>query len=173
VLATTLNLTALGLSVGHLLGMLSESFGGGLGQVPLLALLSVAPLALLFSFFVSAILTGIASMAGTFKEGQALLGPVQILFIVPAMVGVIPGLELSLPLACVPVVNVVLAFRGLLLGVIQPAEYALTALSLLLYGLLAIRLAVLVLSREGSRLSRRSFSFGRLLGRAPGRMHGS
>ena len=47
----------------------------------------------------------IASFARTFKEGQALLGPVQMVFILPAMAGAIPGLELTPGLACVPVVS--------------------------------------------------------------------
>jgi sodium transport system permease protein len=148
VLATALNLGALGLSFGHLLGMLSEGGVPPLQGFPILALLAVAPLALLFSFFVSAVLTGLATLAKSFEDGQALLGPVQILFIVPAIVGVVPGIELSLPLCFVPVANVALAFRSMLLGQVLPGEYALVALSLLLYGLLAMRLAVHLLSRE-------------------------
>ena len=75
--------------------------------------LAVAPLAVLFAFFVSAVLTGLRGPGATFKEGQALLGPVQMLFILPAMAGVMPGLEpRQRHGASIPVVNVVLAFRG-------------------------------------------------------------
>jgi ABC-type Na+ efflux pump permease subunit len=150
VLATGCNLLALGLSASHLLAMLGSEFGGGLGSVPLLALLAVAPLAVLFSFFVAAVLTGVASFARTFKEGQALLGPAQLVFILPAMIGVIPGVQYGVALACVPVVNVVLAFRGLLQGRVQPALYALTVLSLLFLAVASIRLSVWLLSREGA-----------------------
>jgi sodium transport system permease protein len=155
--AAVLNLAALGLSVGHLFEMLS---GGALALsgLPLLALASLLPLALLFSFFASSVLTGLAALAQNFKEGQALLGPVQIAFIVPALVGVIPGIELSPGLCLVPVVNVALAFRALLLGQALPAQYALVALSLLVYGLLAMRGAMWLLGREDlffGRLRRR------------------
>lgn len=162
VLASTLNLAALGLSAGHLLSMLRTGFGSNLSELPILALFGVLPLALLFAFFVSSILVGVASLASTFREGQALLGPVQMVFILPAIAGVMPGLELSLGTACVPVLNVVLAFRAMLQGQVLPGEYALTGLSLLFYALIAIRVALRVLSREDVQLSRETISLSRI-----------
>ena len=153
-IATTLNLLALGLSIGHLLEIIGGDAGPKLHEFPFLSLVAVSPLAVLFAFFVSAVLTGVASLTRSFKEGQALLGPVQMGFLIPALTGLIPGLRLTLPLACVPVVNVVLAFRAILQGEHLPAEYAVCALSLLLYGLLATRLAVFVLSRENAQFER-------------------
>ncbi len=148
VLATACNLFALGLSASHLLSMLGAEFASGFTGIPAMAFLAVAPLAVLFSFFVAAVLTGVASFARTFKEGQALLGPAQLVFILPAMIGVVPGVELNLKTAAIPVVNVVLAFRGLLQGRMQPQAYMLTILSLLLFAVLSIRLSVWLLSRE-------------------------
>lgn len=153
-LATGLNLLALALSVGHLLEMIGDGAGVTLTEFPFLSLLAISPLAVLFAFFVSAVLTGVSSLTNNFKEGQALLGPVQMAFLLPAMAGLVPGMHLTLPLACVPVVNVVLAFRSLLQGELLPAEYAVTALSLLFFGLLATRLAVLLLSRESAQFER-------------------
>jgi sodium transport system permease protein len=161
-LATSLNLLALGLSAGHLLEMIAVGSSVKI-ELPLLAFVAIAPLALLFAFSVSAILTGIAALARTFKEGQALLGPVQLLFIAPAMAGVMPGLELSAGTALVPVVNVVLAFRSILRGEVLPLEYTLTTLSLLAYALLAILFAVRVLSRESLVASSDSIQLHHLL----------
>lgn len=168
-LATSLNLLALGLSAGHLINMLREGQDVKI-ELPVLAFLSIAPLAMLFAFFVSAVLTGVASLARTFKEGQALLGPVQMLFMFPAMAGAIPGLELTPGLACVPVINVVLAFRALLKGQSMPLEYALTAASLFVFALVAMRVAVHILSREALVASSRSFRLGEIfrLARADG-----
>ena len=161
VLATSLNLLALGLSAGHLFEMLGASVNIEV-ELPVAAFLRIAPLALLFAFFTSATLTGIAALAKSFKEGQALLGPVQMLFIVPAMSGVMPGLELDPGLAFVPVVNVVIAFRSLLRGEVLPLEYALTALSMLLYAGIAIAFAVRVLSRETIATSGETVPLSRL-----------
>ncbi|MBL8860058.1 MAG: ABC transporter permease subunit [Planctomycetes bacterium] len=147
VLATTLNLLALGLSAGHLVNMLRDQSDLEI-VLPLGALAAVVPLALLFAVFVSAVLTSVAALARTFKEGQALLGPVQMLFLFPAMAGAIPGLELTLPLCFVPVVNVVLAFRSLLKGQWLPLEYGLTALTLLVLAAVSMWIALRVLRRE-------------------------
>jgi ABC-type Na+ efflux pump permease subunit len=147
-LATLLNVLAMGLSVGHLLGMLK---GGGADlqfEVPWTAFVAIAPLALLFAFFVAATMMVFASRAKTFKEGQAALGPLQLFFYLPAMAGALPGLALTPALACVPVVNVVLAFRDLLKGRVAPLEYALAAVSLLVLALLAVRGATWFLQRE-------------------------
>lgn len=152
VLATALNLFALALSAGHLVNMLGEEAAIDI-QLPLGALAAVVPLALLFAVFVSAVLTSVAATARTFKEGQALLGPVQMLFLFPAMAGAIPGLELTPPLCFVPVVNVVLSFRALLKGQWLPLEYALTALTLLVLAGLAVWIALRVLGSEASLTS--------------------
>lgn len=162
VLATALNLLALGLSAGHLLSMLSAGTRVGVGELPVLPLIAILPLALLFAFFVSAVLVAVASLAASFKEGQALLGPVQMLFILPAMAGVLPGLELDLRTAAIPVVNVVLAFRAMLQHRALPLEYALTALSLLVYALIAMRLAVRVLDRESVALASQTVPLSRI-----------
>jgi sodium transport system permease protein len=117
-------------------------------ELPIGAFLAIAPLALCFALFVSAVLTGVAALARSFQEGQALLGPVQMVFILPAMAGLIPGLELTPGMACVPVLNVVFAFRELLLGRASGQAYALTAASLALCAALAVWVALRALSRE-------------------------
>jgi sodium transport system permease protein len=160
-LATSLNLLALGLSAGHLLKMIAAGNGIEI-ELPLSALLSIAPLALLFTFSVSALLTGFAALARNFKEGQALLGPLQMCFFLPAMAGMLPGLQLTVGTAFIPVVNVVLAFRSMLRGESLPLEYSLTAVCLLAYAVLAIMFAVRILSRESLGLSRETIPLQRM-----------
>lgn len=163
VVATLLNLLAIGLSAEHLMSMLFAGAGDGLFELPVLALLAIAPFSILFAFMISAVLTGIAGLAATFKEGQAMLGPVQMVFILPAMIGVIPGLALTPGWAFVPVVNVVLTFRSMLRGEELYLEYALCAGAMLLYAWLAIRAAVWLLSREEVLLSGATIPFKRLM----------
>jgi sodium transport system permease protein len=162
VVATFLNLVAIGFSAEQLFATLASTAEVEI-DLPVLALVAVAPLALLFAFFVAAALTGIASLARTFKEGQALLGPVQMVFILPAMIGVIPGIELSVGWALVPVVNVVLAFKALLVGRELYLEYTLTALAQVAYAWLALRVSVRLLSREAVLFARGTIPFRRLL----------
>ncbi len=163
-IAATLNLLALGLSAGHLLGQLA-GLGDGAPKVelPLGALISIAPLAALFAFFVSAVLTGVASLAASFKEGQALLGPVQMLFMLPAMATNLPGMELTATTAWIPVVNVSLAFRGLLVGSASAGPLLLCAFSLTVAALFAIWFSVRLLSSEEVSLSSETISMTRIL----------
>jgi len=162
-LATGLNLTALALSAQHLLRMLPSSSSVQV-DLPVRALLLSAPLLLLFAFFVSSVLTGVASLARTFKEGQALLGPVQILFVLPAMIGVLPGIQLTPALAAVPVIDVVLCFRALLRAEDVGLPYAITALSLAALSAVAIALSLWTLSRESLLLSERETAWQGFLG---------
>jgi len=165
-IATTLNLLALGLSAGHLLGQLGADVEIDL---PVGALLAIAPLAFLFVFFVSAVLTGVAGLAASFKEGQALLGPVQMIFIFPAMAASLPGLHLTYATALVPIVNVALAFRELLIGHAELGPVLLTAAALLVYALLALRLSVRVLASEGVALAGKTIPIKRLIALLKGR----
>ncbi len=162
-IATTLNLLALGLSAGHLLGQLA-GLGDGAPKVelPIGALISIAPLAALFAFFVSAVLTGVASLAASFKEGQALLGPVQMLFMLPAMATNLPGMELTATTALIPVVNVSLAFRGLLVGSASAGPLVTCVLSLTATAVLAIWFSVRLLSSEEVSLSSETIPLARL-----------
>lgn len=162
VVATVLNVVAIAASAEHLLSTLAQGTSLEI-PVPFGALLSILPFALLFAFFTAAILTAIAGLARSFKEGQALLGPAQMLFIVPAMVGIVPGIELNLAWALVPVVNVVLAFKALLVDKHLPLEYLTVAAAQLAYAGLAVAFAVRLLSRESVALSGETLSPRRLL----------
>ena len=164
-IALTLNILALGLAAGHLLDQLSGIAGESiLVQFPVGAMLEVLPLALLFAFFVSAALTGFASLAASFKEGQALLGPVQMLFIFPAMAAGLPGLTLTAATAWIPVVNVALAFRALLVGDATAIGLAMCALSLTVYAALAIWFSVRLRSNERVALAGETLSARGLVG---------
>jgi sodium transport system permease protein len=110
------------------------------------------------------VLTGVSSLARTFKEGQALLGPVQILFVLPGLVGSLPGLQLTPFLASIPVVNVVLCFRDLLRGEMGMLEYAVAAASLAALSVAAIGVSLWMLSRETLHLGGTGSTWSNLRG---------
>ncbi len=164
-IATVLNLLALALSAGHLLQQLSTAASESISvQIPVQALLSITPLAALFSFFVAASLTGIASLAASFKEGQALLGPVQMVFILPAMAASLPGMTLDATTAWIPVVNVALAFRGMLVGDVATGALLSCAAALLVYAAIAIWFSVRLRSNEAVALAGETLSLRRMAG---------
>ena len=162
--ATTLNLTSMGLAARHILASLGPNITVEI-QFPFKAVLYSLPLILLFCFFVSATLTALAGLTKTFKEGQAMLGPAQMFFMLPAIIGVMPGMQLNEYWALVPVVNVVLAIRSILVMESLPLPYLITALSLLASAWIAVRICVRILSLEALAFSGSSLSLKHLLRR--------
>ncbi len=164
-LATILNLIFMGLAARHLLGTLGGSIPIEI-EFPFMALLLSMPLVLLFCFFVAAVLTALAGLTKSFKEGQAMLGPAQMVFILPAIIGIMPGLKLSLGWALVPVVNVVLAVRAILVMEWLPIPYLVTGLVLLASAWIAVRICVRLLSQEALAFAGSSMSIKQLLRKA-------
>jgi sodium transport system permease protein len=148
--ATAMNLLGMGLAAGYLLGLLP---GAEIDfRLQLRDLLLVTPFALAFVAFVSAVSTAVASLAETFKQGQSLLGLVQMVFILPAMATSLPGLELTPGIAATPVVGAAIAFRTVLRGgpwsELPWDGLALAFGALLLYASLAVWLALRLLGHE-------------------------
>ena len=55
-----------------------------------------------------------------------IIAPLNIVVIIPAMLGLFPGIELNMATACVPILNIVLTTKSLIAGNI---DYLLFALS--------------------------------------------
>ncbi len=123
--------------LGGLLPMLT----GGEADFPWLAVLQILGLLVLFSGFFSAVLLSLTSFARSFKEAQAYLIPVMLFAITPGMLSLMPGVELSGPLAIAPLINIVLLARELLGGTFQPAAAAAAVLSTVGYAAAALAIA--------------------------------
>ncbi len=76
--------------------------------------------------FFAGVMIPIAVYAKSFKEAQSIITPLNIVMVMPAMVGFFPGVELNLVTACIPVVNIVLATKELIAGTL---DFSLVALS--------------------------------------------
>lgn len=61
----------------------------------------------------------IAVYAKSFKEAQSIITPLNIVMVLPAMVGFFPGIELDTVTAAIPVVNIVLATKELIAGTLD------------------------------------------------------
>jgi sodium transport system permease protein len=82
--------------------------------------------------FFAGILIPIAIYAKSFKEAQSLITPLNIVIILPAMIGLMPGFEYNIYTACIPIVNIVMATKELVAGTLN-------------YGLLAVSFSVMTL----------------------------
>jgi sodium transport system permease protein len=69
--------------------------------------------------FFAGLMVPIAVYAKTFKEAQSIITPLNMVVILPAMIGFFPGIELNAITACIPIVNVVLATKELVAGTLD------------------------------------------------------
>lgn len=82
-------------------------------------IISMFSLLLPLTIFFAGVMVPIAVYAKTFKEAQSIITPLNIVMVLPAMVGFFPGIELNYVTACIPVVNVVLASKDLISGTLE------------------------------------------------------
>jgi len=83
------------------------------------------------TIFFSGILLSVSLAARSFKEAQSLISPLNIAVVLPAGIGLTPGIELSFANAWIPVLNVSLATKEILAGTIRPAELTVVYVSLI------------------------------------------
>ena len=105
----------------------------------------VLPMVVLFA----AALFTISLFAKSFKEAQSYVSPLIVVILMPAMIGMLPGVELNWKLALVPILNVSLASKELLSGVWHWDLLGLIFGSTCIYAGLALGIAVRMFNREG------------------------
>jgi sodium transport system permease protein len=88
--------------------------------------------------FFAGVMTPIAVYAKTFKEAQSIITPLNIVMVIPAMVGLFPGVELNVMTACIPVVNIVLSTKELIAGTLDPFLVALSFVVMTTLAVLAV-----------------------------------
>jgi len=132
-------------------GNAGKAAGGGSGFIPLIdpagilgVFALIAPVATLFA----AILLTIALFAKSYKEAQSYVSPLIIVIIMPAMMGMLPGVELSAKTAVIPILNVSLACKEMLSGVWHWNYIMLIFGSTAVYAAVAVALCVRMFNRE-------------------------
>jgi sodium transport system permease protein len=125
--------------------------GAGAGFMPVIdpagilgVFAMIAPIAVLFA----ALLLTISLAAKSYKEAQSYVSPLIIVILMPAMMGMMPGIELSAKTALVPIMNVCLACKEMLSGVWNWGYLALIFGSTAAFAAGAIALCVWMFNRE-------------------------
>ncbi len=106
-------------------------------------------------FFV-AIMMLVSSLANSFKDAQNYLTPVYLICGFPAMVTVFPGFTLNYKTAVVPVANVSLLIKDVLMGRLEFDLISLVFISTCIYSILAIAAATKLFNNEEVLLSEES-----------------
>ena len=102
------------------------------------------PLAVLFA----SVQLMIASFAKTYKEGQTYLVPLIFVVIIPAIAAMLPGVDLNAKLSLVPILNVSLLCKELVIGTYHWSYIGIIFASTCAYAAVALFLAVKMFQRE-------------------------
>ena len=113
-------------------------------KVVVLILTLLLPLAV---FFGAAILA-VSIYSKSFKEAQSSLTPISIIIIIPVVLGLLPGMELNLTTAMIPILNVSLATKDVIAGTINPLHLVVSYASLLVLATASVAFAVKWFNRE-------------------------
>lgn len=114
-----------------------------MGTIPLdaqslgLIVLTLIPL----SVFAASTMIAIALFARSFKEGQSYLTPLMIVVIFPALLGGLPGMQLTPVMAMIPILNASQLLRGILVGDFSVLSFGLTTAANLVYAGIAFWIA--------------------------------
>lgn len=103
--------------------------------------------------FFAGIMIPIAVRAKSFKEAQSIISPLNLLIILPAMVGFFPGVELNEVTALIPVVNIVLATKELIAGTLEWHLVAMAFGVMVLLAVIAILLSYRKFENENNIIS--------------------
>jgi sodium transport system permease protein len=125
--------------------------GGNPGAMPMIdpmGLIGVVALVFPVAVLFSAVIFTVSLFAKSFKEAQSYVGPMMIVVIMPAVVGMLPGIELNTRLALVPILNLSLVCKEMLSGVWHWNYIGLIFGSSTLYAAIALMLAVRMFNRE-------------------------
>ena len=132
-------------------GVAAAAAKGSAAQLPTidpLGLLAVVAMVLPVAVLFAAVLLTIALFAKNYKEAQSYVSPLIIVIILPAMMAMLPGVELNTRLALVPILNISLVSKELVSGVWHWHYLALIFGSSCLYAAAALALCVRMFNRE-------------------------
>ncbi len=147
--STALTLLIAGAAFGdRAAGKASVGFPGGLPSIDPLGLIAVVAMVIPMAVLFAAVQLSIALFAKSFKEAQSYISPLVIVILLPAIYGMLPGVELNVRLALVPILNVSLIGKELVSGVWHWGYIGLIFGSTCVYAAAALAWAVRMFNRE-------------------------
>jgi len=111
----------------------------------LLLFAMLIPMAIFFGGVISAMVV----KAKSFKEAQSIVTPVSFIVFIPAMIALLPGVELDWTTVFIPILNVALATKEIVAGTIEPMHYIVTLVSLIVLALASVAFSYRQFSKEG------------------------
>jgi sodium transport system permease protein len=157
VLTASLSTAALAIASMGLTFAAASNMVSGVSQIRTLGLqFQITPAAVIWVFvmvmpltvFFSAALLAISLFAKSFKEAQSYLSPLTILVFAPAIVAILPGVELNAGLSLIPILNTSLVCKEIVSGTYHWNYIALIFASSCVYAAVALWVAIRLFQRE-------------------------
>ena len=117
-------------------------------EAPPQAVLTLLILFIPVAALVSAVLLMLSAYARTYKEAQLYFFPVYLVSLVPALAAVLPGLSLRSAIVAVPIANVSVAVREVLVGKYDWPMLLVTCAVMFIVSIAVIRASAKMLSKE-------------------------
>lgn len=114
--------------------MFSLSLGGA-------DMLWIMLLVILSTIFLAAVSMAVVLLANSYKEAQSYVTPLMMAVLVPAIIAILPGMELTTTTAMIPMFNICLALSDIFSGNYDLSLIGLVTIFALLYGLVGLWLA--------------------------------
>jgi sodium transport system permease protein len=119
-----------------------------MGMLETRSIVLLLSLLLPLSIFFAALLLSLSFFAKSFKEAQSTITPLMIFIILPAFIGLMPGMSLDAKTALIPILNVSLATRAIIAGTIEPRLLAEVYASLVFFAAIGMWFCTWVFNRE-------------------------
>ena len=126
----------------------AKAGGSAMPMIDPMGLLGVVAMILPVAVLFSALLFTVSLFAKSYKEAQSYAGPMVFIVILPAVVGMLPGIDLNARLALVPILNLSLVCKEMLSGIWHWHYIGLIFGSSCVYAAVALALAVRMFNRE-------------------------
>ena len=121
----------------------------GIGVFNFSVMIQILLLLVLFAAFFSALLLAVTSFAKSFKEAQVYLILIILLSLGPGLMAMAPGMSLNGFYAVVPMINILLLARDVILNDVQLLPAIVTVVSTLIYSYFALRWAAWIFGSDG------------------------
>lgn len=100
-------------------------------------------------FFFAGALSAMVIKAKSFKEAQSIVSPFMGLVFVPAILALLPGIDLDWTTAFIPILNISLATKEIISGTLQTGHFIAIVGSLVLLAIAAVAISYRQFSKEG------------------------
>lgn len=141
------NLFSISFSLRYMLAQSGLDLAGANMPIKAILILLVAmlPLATLFA----AILLSISTFSRNIKEARTYEQPILIISMIMAMISFLPAVEMNSLMALIPVVNIALLFKALMINDYQVSHLLITIISTLVLDVIAIWVTIKLFNTEG------------------------